>query len=203
MTAPWKLSGDLVLSCNCEVFCPCVISLGKSPPSHGICHTWWALKIDEGHAGDEPLDGLNVAVLMDIPGPLAEGKWSVGLYIDERANEAARNALLEILSGGAGGTTAWFSIMIAENLGTRYVPIDIAKKGRGWRVGIPKIIDGTVEPIEGADGEGTTSIRNTQYWMAPDVVVCRGVKSRFRDYGRNWDLSGGSGEYARIEWQGP
>jgi len=133
MTLPWKLAGDIVLSCNCEVFCPCVVSLGKSAPSHGICHTWWALKIDEGHAGDEPLNGLNVAVLMDIPGPLAEGKWSVGLYIDERASEPARAALLEILSGSAGGTTAWFSIMIAENLGTRYVPIQIGRHRSEFR----------------------------------------------------------------------
>lgn len=140
---------------------------------------------------------------MDVPGPLADGKWSVGLYLDERASEGARQALTEILSGRAGGPTGWFSIMIAEFLGARSVPIHFEKVGRGWRLEIPKIIDGSVEPVEGADDGGFTIVRNSKYWMAPDVVVCQGTRSRFRDWGRNWDLSGKSAEYARVEWKGP
>ncbi|MDH3519022.1 MAG: DUF1326 domain-containing protein [Myxococcales bacterium] len=200
---PWKIRGELVLSCNCDVFCPCVVSLGRSQPTQGVCYTWWGLHIEEGRAGDVPLSGLNAAVLMDVPGPLAEGKWTVGLYIDERAGDSARDALVEILSGKAGGPTGWFSIMIAEFLGVKQVPIEFERKDRGWRVSIPKIIDGTVEPIEGADGESATRVTNTKYWMSSDVTVCRGTRSRFRDWGRNWDLSGRSGEYARIEWAGP
>ena len=203
MTGSWKIRGELILSCNCDVFCPCVISLGKANPTHGSCHTWWGLHIAEGRAVDESLDGLNVAVLMDIPGPLAEGKWSVGLYIDERANDAASQALTDILSGQAGGTTSWFSIMVAELLGVRRVPIEFSEVGKGWGFKIPKIIDGMIEPIEGANGDGTTKISNTKYWMGADVTVCQSTKSRFRDWGRNWELSGGSAEYARVDWEGP
>ena len=203
MTAPWKIAGDLVLSCNCDVFCPCVVSLGKAEPTRGVCHTWWGLHIEQGHAGDEPLDELNAMVLMDVPGPLAEGKWAVGLYIDERANDAARQALTDILSGAAGGTTGWFSIMVGDFLGVKHVPIHFEKKGKGWRFEVPKIIDGAVEPIEGASGDGATMITNSKYWMAPDITVCQSTRSRLRDWGRNWDLSGMSAEYARIEWEGP
>jgi len=203
MADDWKIRGELILSCNCDVFCPCVIALGKAKPTYGVCHTWWGLHIDEGNAGDESLDDLNVGVLMDIPGPLAEGKWSVGLYIDERASDAAAQALTEILSGKAGGTTGWFSIMVSEFLGVKRVPIEFKHVGKGWSFKIPKIIDGAIEPIEGANGDGTTKITNTKYWMGADVTVCRSTKSRFRDWGRNWELSGGSGEYARIDWQGP
>jgi hypothetical protein len=203
MTAPWKIRGELILSCNCDVFCPCVISLGKADPSHGVCHTWWGLHIEQGNAGKQSLDGLNVAVLMDIPGPLAEGKWSVALYIDERANDAAREALTGILSGQAGGTTGWFSIMVAEFLGVKQVPIEFKQVGRGWSLKIPKIIDGSIEPVEGANGDGTTKVENTKYWMGSSVTVCRSTRSRFRDWGRNWELSGGSAEYAQVEWQGP
>ena len=203
MADGWRIRGDLILSCNCDVFCPCVIALGKAQPTYGVCHTWWGLHIDEGHAGDESLDGLSVGVLMDIPGPLAEGKWSVALYVDERASDAAAQALTEILSGKAGGTTGWFSIMVAEFLGVKRVPIEFKQAGRGWTFKIPKIIDGAIEPIEGANGDGTTKITNTKYWMGADVTVCRSTKSRFRDWGRNWELSGGSGEYAQVEWEGP
>ena len=66
MSEPWKIRGELVLSCNCEVFCPCVVSLGKHAPTYGTCHTWWGLHIEEGRAGDEPLDGLNVAMVLGV-----------------------------------------------------------------------------------------------------------------------------------------
>jgi len=203
MAERWKIRGELILSCNCDVFCPCVIALGRTKPTYGACHTWWGLHIDEGVAGGASLDGINVGVLMDIPGPLAEGNWSVGLYIDERASDAAAEAITEILSGKAGGTTGWFSIMVAEFLGVKRVPIEFEHVGKGWRFKIPKIIDGAIDPIEGANGDGATKITNTQYWMGPEVTVCRSTKSRVRDWGRNWELTGGSGEYARIEWGGP
>jgi len=203
MTGGWNIRGELILSCNCDVFCPCVIALGRTNPTHGVCHTWWGVHIEEGRAGDESLDDLNVGVLMDIPGPLADGNWSVGIYIDERASDAAAQALTEILSGKAGGTTGWFSIMVAEFLGVKRVPIDFRRAERGWTFKIPRIIDGAIEPIEGANGNGATKIVNTRYWMGPEVTVCRSAKSRFRDWGRNWELTGGSGEYARIDWEGP
>ena len=203
MATNWNITGDLVLSCNCDVFCPCVISLGKARPTHGVCHTWWGLDIHKGNAGDVKLDGLKAAALMDIPGPLAEGDWKVGLYVDDKASPAAAEALTQILSGKAGGPMGWFSIMISEFLGTKQVPISFEKEGKGWRVKVPKIIDGAIEPIEGAGGEGVTKITNTAYWMAPEVTVCRGMQSRVRDWGRNWDLSGRSAEYAHVEWSGP
>ena len=30
---PWSIKGELTLSCNCEVFCPCVLSLGRHAPN--------------------------------------------------------------------------------------------------------------------------------------------------------------------------
>ena len=203
MAARWRIRGEIVLSCNCDVFCPCVVSLGTAKPSHGVCHTWYAINIHEGNAGRLKLDGLKVAVLMDVPGALADGGWTVGLYVDEKASPAKAKALEKILSGKAGGPISWFSIMIADFLGTKHVPISFEKEGRGWRVGIPKIIDGHMEPIKGRGGTGVTKVTNSGYWMAPDIVVCSAKVSRYRDWGRNWNLEGQSGEYAKIDWQGP
>ena len=42
VTDAWSLKGELTLSCNCEVFCPCVLSLGQSAPTEGYCLTWAA-----------------------------------------------------------------------------------------------------------------------------------------------------------------
>ena len=79
MAARWRIRGEIVLSCNCDVFCPCVVSLGTAQPSHGVCHTWYAINIHQGNAGRLKLDGLKVAVLMDVPGGLGGGGWTVGV----------------------------------------------------------------------------------------------------------------------------
>ena len=97
--APWKIEGELILNCNCTVFCPCVVSLGKHPPTEGYCQAWAGVRIDRGFAGDEDLSGLNVALLLDIPGWMGRGNWTVAAYIDERASEAAYDRLIEIFSG--------------------------------------------------------------------------------------------------------
>ena len=65
------------------------------------------------------------------------------------------------------------------------------------------IIDGTVGVVMGADGETPVVAKNTNYWVGTDVVVAKAKKSRIRDWGRNWDLSGQSADYTQIDWTGP
>jgi hypothetical protein len=197
------MTGEVLISCNCDVFCPCVLSLGKARPTQGHCYSWFGFRIARGHAGPTVLDGLKAGLLAEVPGPMEQGNWTVGLYLDERASEPAAEALTGIFTGRAGGPLGWWSIMIGTVLGTRRVPITFEPEGRGWRFAIPKIVDGLVEPLPGAAGDGMVRITNSRYWMAPDVVVSTGVRSRLRDWGRNWDLAGKSAEHAGFDWTGP
>ena len=47
----WSLKGELILNCNCTVFCPCVVSLGKHPPTEGYCQAWLGVRVDQGRGG--------------------------------------------------------------------------------------------------------------------------------------------------------
>jgi hypothetical protein len=165
--------------------------------------SWWAINCDKGLYGDIKLDGLTTGLLVDSPGPLAEGGWALGIYLDEKGSPEAQEALVEIFRGLAGGPTSWFSIMIAEFLGTKVVPITYETLEDGWHVSIPKIIDGSVSPVMGADGVTPVMAKNTNYWVGTDIIVAKGTKSRIRDWGRNWDLSGQSADYTEINWAGP
>ncbi len=199
----WQIEGEFLMSCNCDIFCPCVISLGKQAPTYGKCLTWWGINIHNGFAGATRLDGLIVGLMLETPGPLAEGGWTVGMYIDERSSPAQEAAILNIFAGNAGGPTGWFSIMIDRFLGWKRVPITWEEHEDGWEMSIPKKIIGRVAKVGGADGENPTMVENTKYWVGSSVTVSTGVKSRFRDWGRNWDLSGQSAEYAPVLWRGP
>ncbi|MCY4291368.1 MAG: DUF1326 domain-containing protein, partial [Roseovarius sp.] len=124
----WAIKGELFLNCSCTVFCPCVVSLGKHPPTDGHCHAWMGIVIDEGHYEGESLTGINVGLLVDIPGRMAEGNWKVAAYIDESASGTAYNGLLKIFSGEAGGTTGLFTMLVGEIIGAERHSVEIVRE---------------------------------------------------------------------------
>ena len=102
----WHIKGTFLENCNCNVVCPCTFSPNRpltSKPTQGACEWAWGFHINSGNYSNVLLDGLNVAMFGSSPGPMAEGNWSVALYLDERANEQQRQALEAIFSGSAGG----------------------------------------------------------------------------------------------------
>lgn len=199
----WKIKGELILNCSCDVFCPCVVSLGAHPPTEGHCHAWMGIAIDEGHYEGEVLDNLNVGLLVDIPGRMGEGNWKVAAYIDDGASEKAYKGLLSIFSGAAGGTTGLFTALVSEIIGAEKTSVEIIREGKNRILNIGRKIQGHVEMIEGHSLDEPVKIANTKYWMGPEVLVAKGKKSRVRDYGRVWDFDGKSAEICPIEWAGP
>lgn len=202
----WNVEGEVILSCNCDLFCPCVVSLGRAQPSRGYCHSWWGIRIARGEYGGEKLDGFCVGILLDVPGRMGEGGWQVALYIDERANDSAFAALQKIFTGAAGGSLGILSLLVSEVLGTQRAKLDFAETKTGWRMTAAaaeqKIADCAIDRIAGQREGEDVMIRNSQYWVAPDVVVAAGGKSRVRAFGRVWDFSGQSAEYAKVSWRG-
>ncbi|WP_323764832.1 DUF1326 domain-containing protein [Marinovum sp.] len=198
----WSIKGELILNCNCTVFCPCVVSLGKHPPTEGYCQAWVGIRIDEGAYGDESLSGLNVGLIMDIPGNMGRGNWKAAAYIDETASEAAYDALVNIFSGAARGTTGLFGMLVSEFLGAERAPVTFETEGKARRLMVGKKIQGEIVPVTNAQGKETV-ITNTDYWMGPDITVATATKSRVRAHGRVWDFDGRSAEICQIDWHGP
>jgi hypothetical protein len=196
----WKLKGDFVLSCNCTVFCPCVISLGQHEPTEGYCQAWAGIHIDEGHHEETDISGINVGLLLDIPGPLARGNWTAALYVDDRASIHAVKALTRIFTGRAGGSTHLLSILVGHFLGVQQAPIVYRVEGATRIFSVEKIIDGAVTPIAGKNKGEPVVIRNSEYWVAPDITVSRADKSRVRAFGRNWNFAGRSAEICQLDW---
>lgn len=198
----WAIKGELFLNCSCTVFCPCVVSLGRHDPTEGTCKAWMAIAIDEGHYENHDLTGLNVGLMVEIPGKMAEGDWRVAAYIDERASAGAYDGLLKILSGEAGGTTGLFTLLVSTIIGHEREKVEIVRDGTKRGLYIGRQIQGEIEMIPGASKDHPVIVSNTQYWMGPDVIVAKANKSKVRDYGRVWDLSGKSGEICAIDWKG-
>jgi hypothetical protein len=199
----WEIKGELFLNCSCTVFCPCVVSLGEYPPTEGYCHAWMAIAIDEGHYEGESLSGLNVGLLVDIPGRMGEGNWKVAAYVDERASERAYHGILQIFSGQAGGTTGLFTMLVSEIIGAQREKVEIIRDGARRSINIGRKIYGEIEMLQGASPDHPVMVTNSKYWMGPDIITAKGLKSKVRDYGRVWDFEGKSAEICPIHWRGP
>lgn len=202
-TVPWSLSGELILNCNCTVFCPCVVSLGKHPPTEGHCQTWGGVRIDQGDYGGVDISGLNVGLMIEIPGMMSRGNWKVALFIDERASEDAYDAIVTIFSGAARGTTGLFGVLVGEILGHERQPVSYETEGKTRHLTVGRKIQGAVVPVPGKDPDQDLVITNSQYWMGADITVATAEKGRLRAYGRVWDFEGRSAEICAINWHGP
>jgi hypothetical protein len=205
MTAiePWHIKGEMMLSCSCTVFCPCVLSLGKHPPTEMQCQTWAGIRIDEGRFGEIDLSTINLALMIEIPGLMSRGNWSAGVFIDDKSSIYQVKALTRIMSGQARGSTHLLSILVNRFLGVWQEEVRYEVDGDVRRLSVPKIIDGEIRPIRGKEAGKPTTIENSQYWIGPQIIVAEATKSRFRHQGRNWDFEGRSAEIVALDWKGP
>ena len=200
----WRLSGDYFENCNCSVVCPCLVSSAPpltSQPTEGVCDVALAFHIDNGNYGQVALDGLSVALIAHTPGPMADGNWTVAVYVDERADDRQTEALGAIFSGAEGGPMANFAPLIATNLGVKKVPVTYRVAGKTRSAEIPGIMHMSVEPLPSLhpSGESWAAVGHP---VAPDrlALAVGGVGSTFADHGMRWDNSGKNGHYAPISW---
>lgn len=200
----WHLSGDYFENCNCDVVCPCLVSPAApltARPSQGVCDVALIFHIDKGSYGQVPLDGLNVAVIAHTPGAMADGNWTLGAYIDERANEDQMAALGAIFSGAEGGPMAAFAPLVGTHLGAKKAAISYTISGNNRAAEIPAILHMAVEPL-GSLHPGGEIWGAMGHPVAPDrLAFAVGSKgSTFADHGMRWDNSGRNGHYAPINW---
>jgi hypothetical protein len=100
MAENWQLTGQVLISCNCDWGCPCNFN---ALPTTGKCEGGWTWHVEHGSFGNVKLDGLNFSVYANWPGAIHEGNGEALVLIDQRASGAQRAAIEELLQGKTGG----------------------------------------------------------------------------------------------------
>jgi hypothetical protein len=203
--ARWEIAGEYFENCSCDVVCPCEISpqgLLQARPDQGFCNVYLVFHITEGRYGGVDLAGLNVALAVHTPGPMALGHWTVAAYLDARASAEQQLALGAIFSGAAGGPPAAVAPLIGTSLGAKVVPIDYRSEGKRRSARIGGILEAVVQAVPGADPEQAVVKQNVHPWF-PALVQAFGVTSRYTDHGLEWDNTGKNADYASFRWTGP
>ena len=147
---PWEIRADEFSSCNCNYGCPCQFN---ALPTYGNCEALVGMEIKRGQFGDVKLDGLRAVAVLQWPGPIHEGGGKAFNIIDERADEAQREALLTIFSGGEteAGATIWnvFAATFDEVFDSVFKSIDLAidVEARRGHVSVEGLVDSRGQPI--------------------------------------------------------
>ncbi|MDX1487964.1 MAG: DUF1326 domain-containing protein [Acidiferrobacterales bacterium] len=150
MSDEWEFKSQTYDNCNCSVSCGCQFN---EPTTNGNCHFAYVGTVVDGHFNDTPLAGLNWSLICKFPGEMAEGNAVRQIVIDERADEAQRNAMETIISGEAckplSNHFAVFGSLCTEFCETLFSPIqiDLDLKGRRAKVDIPGILTSAAGPI--------------------------------------------------------
>jgi hypothetical protein len=199
----WQFTGDYFENCNCDIVCPCLFSPNPpftSQPTAGACEVAFLFHIDQGRYDATPLDGLNVALIARTPGAMAQGNWSVALYMDERADEPQRQALQAIFTGAVGGPIAALTPLISTVLGAKAVPITFHKEGKRRSVEIPNVMQMAVHAVPSMNPDEEIWAKNAHPFASSIAMAVGEEQSTWTDYGMRWDNSGKNGHYAPINW---
>jgi len=147
---PWEIKGRELVNCNCEYGCNCQFN---ALPDKGHCHAVAGIEIDKGHYGKTKLDGLRIAAIFKWPGAIHEGNCEAIAFVDEKADEEQRGALLKIMTGQ---DTDPFATMFAVYAATvtkmnppvfTKIDLELDIDGRKGRIFVKDYIDTKGEPI--------------------------------------------------------
>lgn len=172
-----------------------------SRPTQGVCDVAFGFHIDQGQYGGLTLDGLNAAMIAHTPAAMADGNWSIALYVDERGDEAQRAALQAIFSGADGGIMGALAPLVSTVLGVRAVPITFTKEGLRRAVEIPSVMHMGVHAVPSGNPSEEIWATNAHPFNTAGVAMAAGDEgSTWADYNLRWDNSGKNGHYAPITW---
>ena len=142
----WSIEADYIQGCNCDYGCPCEFS---APPTTGFCDGLFAWRINRGRFGDLSLDGLGLGGAAHWPKAIHQGNGTAVAFVDVKASQAQRDALLTIFSGKAGGLP--FEILVttfSKVLEPRFVPFQFNFNGLNSSVNLGNELIISTAPIK-------------------------------------------------------
>lgn len=148
-------------------------------------------RINRGSYGDVPLDGLSFGFALRSKGALHEGDITLGLFVDERADQQQREALLNIASGSQGGMPfEAIASLVGNLLEPQYVPVEFTQNGKNSSARLGNMVSMAFEPIKNpltGEPEGIRVNHDTGFlFKDAEVVSARECRANFGELNFSW-----------------
>ena len=195
----------------CRYNTACPREFAQAPTSNH-CDGVLAYHVRGGSYGSVHLDGLSVVAVASFDGNVWAGEASIslGLFIDEQADTAQREALQLVFSGQAGGFIGNFAQSIGEVRGIEFFPINFEVAGdlASWNVEIANKVTAFAEALSGPTTPKRKHVPVTQpagIEVGPGQVATWGktVDNQVDAYGFQWDWTSQSSKHIPFDLSGP
>ena len=202
--ASWNIKGHYMETCSCTLLCPCIWSNLAARPTEGVCEAALALRIDQGEKEGVKLDGLSFVVVLHSPGPMGQGNLTVGLIVDDKADDKQVDAIRAIATGEAGGPMAALAPLVGKVAGIEKRPIRFTQDGLSFTLSAGELVDQACEGLESVVAPGEAiALDNVAHPVNTRLSLAKAVRSNFHAFGIDWEDRTGTrnGHFAPFAWQ--
>ena len=188
----WSIKGTYFETCSCELMCPCNFSFDHGA-TYDFCRVTLVFDIREGEIEGTDVGGRTLAVIADTPKVMTEGKWRLGMFVDDGASDEQMEKLTAVFGGQMGGPMAGLAPLIGEVLGVERAPIEVVEDGLTHSVRIGDAIDFEVEDIvpfgvETGEPARLSGIFNP---TGSEVTAAEATHSKFNAFGIEYEVKSG------------
>jgi hypothetical protein len=148
-----------------------------------------AFNIRQGAVEGTDIAGRKVVLIADTPKVMTDGNWRVGVFIDDGANGAQFDALVQVFSGQLGGPMAGLAPLIGEMLGVQRAAIDLQDDGLLHSVRVDDVIDFEIEDIVPFGVETGEPVRFSGMFhpVGSDLTMAEAKRTRINAYGIEYE----------------
>lgn len=187
----YRLEGTMLEICSCGVPCPCFI--GEDPDGNE-CFGVIAFHLDSGHARGVDISGLTLINVAYIPGNALAGGWRSVVLIDDKADDAQYEALLEAFGGKLGGPLADLAGLIGELVAVERVPIEYDTHQAQGRLQAKGMVEAELMPIQSSPDGTTATLHDSAFTTIKGEPAYIGKSRRYRvnlpQYDMSWSFEG-------------
>ena len=160
----YLLQGTLLEACSCRTLCRCWIG---EDPDGGACDSFLAYNIEKGEINGVDVGGLTYVEVVKIPGNvLTAHTWKRVSYVDARATDEQKAAILDAWHGRLGGPLADLNELVGEDVAIETQPIEHNLKGGEGTIAIGDKVRATMSPYRSPQGVITT-LRDSLFSTIP------------------------------------
>jgi hypothetical protein len=142
-----------------------------------------------------------------IPGNAFQGNWTVGVYLDQRADQQQAQALGNIFSGQAGGWPSVLGQLIANLFAPKQVPIQFETVDGEHRITVPGLLEVGSEQVPNPfSGQLPLDPKVSELavpFYTGAVRVRRSRTLRLTDPNMGFEYSGRSALIGSFDYSGP
>jgi len=197
----WKLKGQYLENCSCDVPCPCTASLDLGA-DRDRCHAFLVFDVESGEVDGVDVSGLTVAAVADTPNVMSEGNWRLGVLIDANASDEQAEKLGAVFGGQLGGPMEALAPLIGEQLGVERVAMEVShddgthriKVGDGGEMAVKEVVSFGRE-----DGQAARLV-GVFHPAGEDLTIAKATTSHVSAFGIDFAFEGGSGFVNPFAW---